>query len=136
TQGKIRRSLLENQDCRFRDVTRHARLYDDPRPSQAAAFGDLDGDGDLDLFVGNESDRAKDPPQDHPSQLYRNEGDKTFRDVAREAGVTNDLYCKGVALGDYDNDGDLDAYLSNFGPNRLYRNDGRMHFTDVAAELK
>ena len=135
TQGKIRRSLLENQDCRFRDVTRHAGLYDNPRPSQAAAFGDLDGDGDLDLFVGNESDRTKDPPQDHPSQLYRNEGDKTFREVAAAAGVTNDLYCKGLALGDYDNDGDLDAYLSNFGPNRLYRNDGGLRFTDVASEL-
>ncbi len=135
SQGKIRRSLLENEGGRFRDVTRRARLYDDPRPSQAAAFGDLDGDGDLDLLVGNESDLAKNPPQDHPSQLYRNEGDRTFAEVAAEAGVENDRYCKGVALGDYDNDGDLDAYLSNFGPNRLYQNDGRMRFTDVAREL-
>ena len=136
SQGEVRRSLLENEGGRFRDVTRRAGLYENPRPSQTAAFGDLDGDGDLDLLVGNEADHEKDPPQDHPSQLYRNEGDKTFSDIAAEAGVENDLYCKGVALGDYDNDGDLDAYLSNFGPNRLYRNDGGLRFTDVAAELR
>src|SRR6185295_5422391 len=67
-----------------------------------------------------------------PAQLYRNAGDGTFQDVARRAGVTNDRYAKGVAAGDFDNDGDLDLYVSNIGKNRLYRNDGNATFTDVA----
>ena len=56
-------------------------------------------------------------------------------DRAAAAGVTNDRYCKGAAVGDYDNDGDADLYLSNVGSNRLYRNAGELRFTDVAAEL-
>ena len=52
--------------------------------------------------------------------------------VATSAGVTNDRYGKGVTTGDYDNDGDLDIYVSNIFPNRLYRNNGDMTFTDVA----
>ncbi|HAA86909.1 MAG TPA: CRTAC1 family protein, partial [Verrucomicrobiales bacterium] len=58
-----------------------------------------------------------------PSQLFRNNGDGTFTDIAAEAGVTNDRFSKGVTAGDYDNDGDLDLYVSNVGKNRLYRND-------------
>ncbi|MFQ5495539.1 MAG: CRTAC1 family protein, partial [Phycisphaerae bacterium] len=63
-------------------------------------------------------------------------GDGTFTDIADTAGVTNDRYAKGVAAGDYDNDGDMDLYVSNHGENRLYRNNGDGTFTDVAAELK
>jgi hypothetical protein len=69
---------------------------------------------------------------DFPSQLFRNNGDGTFTDIAGDAGVTNDRYGKGVAAGDYDNDGDLDIYVSNIGVNRLYRNDGNLKFADVA----
>jgi VCBS repeat protein/ASPIC/UnbV protein len=134
TNGKMRRSLLRNDGGKLRDVTARVGLLGEARPSQTAAFGDLDDDGDLDLFVGNESDVAKDPTQDHPSQLYRNDGG-VFTDVAAAAGVENDLYCKAVALGDYDNDGDLDAYFSNLETNRLYRNEGGLRFVDVAAEL-
>ena len=135
TDGQMRNSLLRNDGGSFVDVTRAAGLADPARPTQAAAFGDFDGDGDLDLIVVNESYLGLDPAQDFPTQLYRNEGDGTFVDVATEAGVRNDRYAKGVTLGDYDNDGDLDVYVSNFGPNRLYRNDGRMRFTDVALAL-
>jgi hypothetical protein len=67
--------------------------------------------------------------------LFRNEGDGTFTDVAGPSGIENDRYCKGVTLGDYDDDGDLDVYLSNFGANRLYRNEGGLVFRDVALEL-
>ena len=137
-EGRLRNSLLRNDGGRFRDVTHEAGLATPAYPTQAAAFADFDGDGRLDLLVANESMVDEDPRQDHPTQLFRNLGDGRFEDVAQQAGITNDRYAKGVTLGDYDNDGDLDVYLSNFGPNRLYRNDsseGRLAFTDVAEEL-
>ena len=136
-EGRIRNSLLRNNgDGTFCDVTHEAGLAFPARPTQAAAWGDFDNDGDLDLFVGNESRREMgDPPgDDYPSQLFRNNGDGSFTDVADAAGVRNDRYCKGVTVGDYDNDGLLDIYVSNFGANRLYRNNGDGTFTDVAAE--
>ncbi len=132
--GRMRRSLLRNEkDGTFTDVTREAGLAEPTRPSQAAAWGDYDGDGDLDVFVGNES--PENDPTRYPSQLFRNNGDGTFTDVAAEAGVLNHSYAKGVAAGDYDDDGDLDLYVSNIGPNRLYRNEGGMRFVDVAPSL-
>ncbi|MGY8689705.1 MAG: CRTAC1 family protein, partial [Verrucomicrobiales bacterium] len=72
---------------------------------------------------------------DFPNQLFINDGQGQFKDIAQMAGVTNDRFCKGVATGDYDNDGDLDLYVSNAGANRLYRNDGSLKFTDVAEAL-
>ncbi len=131
--GKIRNSLLENDgQGRFADVTVSAGLAFPAYPTQAAAWADFDNDGDLDLYVGNESRVAFEPgAQSFPCQLFVNQGDGTFADRARTAGVTNDRYCKGVAAGDFDNDGDVDLYVSNNGPNRLYRNDGNLIFTDV-----
>ncbi len=136
-QGQIRNSLLRNNgDGTFSDVTYEAGLAYPPRPTQAATWGDFDYDGDLDLYIGNESRMAMESRDgDYPSQLFRNNGDGTFTDIASEAGVTNDRYCKAVTAGDYDNDGDLDLYLSNVGENRLYRNNGDRTFTDVAAAL-
>jgi len=135
--GRIRNSLLRhNVDGTFTDVTRRAGLADILSPTQTAAWGDFDNDGDLDLYVGNESrlDRGE-AEGDYPCQLYRNNGDGTFSDIAAQAGVTNDRFCKGVAAGDYDNDGDLDIYVSNILDNRLYRNNGDGTFTDVAKDL-
>ncbi|MFQ5463123.1 MAG: FG-GAP-like repeat-containing protein [Phycisphaerae bacterium] len=131
--GKIRNSLLANDGHgRFTDVTVSAGLAFPAYPTQAAAWADFDNDGDLDLFVGNESRVAFEPgAQGFPCHLLVNQGDGTFVDRARAAGVTNDRYCKGVAAGDYDNDGDVDLYVSNNGPNRLYRNEGNLVFTDV-----
>ncbi len=131
--GRMRNSLLRNDDGTFVDVTHGAGLAVPARPTQAACWADFDQDGDLDLYVGNE---AWAPAElDFPSQLFRNNGDGSFTDVAAEAGVTNDTYAKGVTAGDYDNDGDMDLYVSNVGDNRLYRNDGNLRFTDVAPEL-
>jgi len=136
--GCIRRSLLRNErGARFEDVTRAAGLAEPAYPSQTATFGDFDGDGSLDLYVGNESCvevRREDCMGDYPSQLFHNDGHGVFTDVAAAAGVRNDRYTKGVAAGDYDDDGDLDLYLSNIGLNRLYRNDGQGRFADVAPE--
>ena len=136
--GRIRNSLVRNNgDGTFTDVTWKAGMAEPPMPTQAAAWGDYDSDGDLDLFIGNESRlETLNHDGDYPSQLFRSNGDGTFTDIAREAGVENDRYCKGVTAGDYDNDGDLDIYASNVGKNRLYRNDGNWTFTDVAEELK
>ena len=131
--GRMRNSLLLNDGAGvFRDATRAAGLADPARPTQTAVFGDFDGDGRLDLYVGNESRLPEDPSGDNPCQLFHNRGDGTFLDVAREAGVTNDRYAKGVTVGDCDNDGDLDLYVSNVGPNRLYRNQGDGTFIDRA----
>ena len=66
--------------------------------------------------------------------LYRNNGDGTFTDVTEEAGVGHDGYGVGGSAADYDNDGDLDLYVLNYGPNVLYRNNGDGTFADVSAE--
>ena len=133
--GKIRNSLLRNNgDGTFTDVTRAAGLAEPACPTQAAAWGDFDNDGDLDLYVANESPvEFEGAGADYPAQLFRNNANGTFTDVAAAAGVANDRFAKGVAAGDFDNDGDLDLYVSNVGPNRLYRNNADGTFTDVAA---
>ncbi len=135
TWGRIPASLLKNKgDGTFVDVTDRAGLAPS-YPTQTAAFADYDLDGDLDLFVGNETP----PPASGlkwPCQLFRNEGDGTFTDVAETAGVQNFRLAKGCAWGDWDADGDPDLYVSNqFDVNRLYRNEGDGTFTDVAPEL-
>ncbi len=132
--GRIRKSLLRNEaDGTFTDVSRESGIAEASRPTQAAVWADFDNDGDLDLYVAHESP-AEAPPM-FPAQLFQNRGDGTFAEIAAEAGVTNDSYGKGVSAGDYDNDADLDLYVSNIGPNRLYRNDGNMRFVDVAPEV-
>lgn len=133
--GRIPNSLLRNDGGQaFVDVTREAGLAEPAYPTQAGVFGDYDGDGSLDLYIGNESriEISENGEGDHPSQLFLNDGAGKFTDHAPEAGVESDRYCKGVAAGDYDDDGDLDLYTSNIGLNRLYRNDGAAHFLDVA----
>jgi hypothetical protein len=140
-EGQIRKSLLRNEgDGTFADVTHSAGLGDTKAPSQVGVWMDYDNDGDLDLFLGNESRadptlREERPRADYPSNLFRNEGNGTFTDVARQAGVTNDRLCKGAAAGDYDNDGWIDLYVSNIGRNRLYHNNRDGTFTDVAEKL-
>ena len=132
--GRIRNSLLRNNgDGTFTDVTRRASMAEPAYPTQAAAWGDYDNDGDLDLYIVNESPQSD--PERYPAQLFRNDGDGRFTDITSTARVANLRYGKGVTAGDYDNDGDLDLYVSNIGPNRLYRNDGNMRFFDVAPDL-
>ena len=130
--GRIRNSLLRNQlngaAGGFVDVTSAAGLGGPAYPTQTAAWADYDGDGDLDLYVGNEDPDGK----SYPSQLFRNNGNGTFAEVAEKAGVTNDRFAKAVTWGDMDNDGDADLYVSNIGPNRMYRNNGDGTFADAA----
>jgi hypothetical protein len=131
--GRHPNSLLRNNgDSTFTDVTFEAGLGDVHYPTHSAAWADYDNDGDLDLYVGNESSDAIRAP----GQLFRNNGDRTFTDVAARAGVENLRYAKGVVWGDYDGDRRPDLYISNFKqPNRLYRNNGDGTFTDVAEPL-
>jgi hypothetical protein len=126
--GRQRRSLIHQMEgCVFEDTTRQAGLGERAFPCQAAGWGDYDNDGDLDLYIGNER---------HPCELFRNRGDGRFEDVTSAAGVANGGMTKGLAWGDYDNDGDLDLHVSNLGqPNLLYQNQGDGTFRDVAREL-
>jgi len=135
-EAPYRLSLLRNKgDGVFDDVTVSAGLGE-PIASQSAAWGDYDNDGLLDLYVAGEYDLRQVATPQNFCRLYRNRGDGTFENVAEKAGVQNVGFAKGVAWGDYDDDGDLDLYVSNMmGPNRLYRNNGDGTFTDVAPEL-
>ena len=131
--GQQPNSLIRNNgDGTFADVTFDTGLGDAHYPSQTAAWGDYDNDGDLDLYVGNEWT----PMLAAPSQLFRNNGDGTFTDVAEAAGVANRRRAKSVVWGDYDGDGLADLYVSNLGEkNRLYRNTGQGTFVDEAPRL-
>lgn len=141
-------SLLRNNgDGTFTDVTFLAGLGEAHFPTQTASWADYDNDGDLDLYIGNESTRkgiflpqplgeVEDDRLPFPCQLFRNNGDGSFSDVARQAGVTNNRWTKGVIWADYDGDRYPDLYVSNFWePNRLYRNNRDGTFTDVAGRL-
>ncbi len=119
-------------DGSFEELTRQSGL-DRLSGSLSLTQADYDLDGDLDVYIGNERLRRDDFA---PSELWQNLGDGTFRDVAAAAGVTNDGFARGVSWGDFDNDGDFDLYVSNFGDlNRLYRNRGDGTFEDVAPAL-
>jgi len=100
------------------------------------ALLDYDNDGWLDIYLVNGSTReamdGKAPPPH--AALFHNNHDGTFTNVAEKAGVTNDRWGFGVAIGDFDNDGWPDIYVSNYGQNRLYRNNHDDTFTDVAAK--
>jgi len=96
-------------------------------------FLDYDGDGYLDVYVINGNTFAQPRPQPPPSnRLYRNNRDGTFVDVSVAAGVGDTAWSMGCAAADYDNDGDQDLFVTNYGPNRLYRNTGDGRFDDVA----
>ena len=101
-----------------------------------AAFADYNNDGHIDLYVVNNPGplHAKVTDASPGNVLYRNNGDGTFTDVTEEAGVGDRGYGMGCVFGDYDNDGDLDLYVTNYGQNVLYRNNGDGTFTDLTEE--
>jgi hypothetical protein len=120
---------------------RESLLPEDMGPGMA--WGDYDDDGDSDLFLVNFYGTILHPipgnevQKSYSSQgrcaLYRNDGDGRFTDVSRQAGV--DLACYGLAAAwaDYDNDGDLDLYITSYGANSLFRNNGDGSFVDVTS---
>ena len=105
-----------NGDGTFSDVSSVAGI-DDPGSAKDASFWDYNEDGKLDIIVANGSSQ--------PDVLFRNNGDGSFTDVTRDAGLGEKTWAEAVACGDYDGDGHLDLYLvvSN-GTNLLYRNNG------------
>ncbi len=103
-------------------------------PGSGVALLDYDNDGWLDIYLLNGSTfpalKGKEAPP--RAMLLHNNHDGTFTDVTEKAGVANERWGFGVAVGDYDNDGWPDIYVSNFGKNRLYHNNHDGTFTDVA----
>ena len=100
-------------------------------------FFDYDGDGDLDIYLVNGAIQTGNAQNKTlHNVLYRNNGNSTFTDVTEEAGVGSTAYGTGATVGDYDNDGDLDLYVTNFGTDQLYQNNSDGTFTDVTTHAK
>ncbi len=139
--------FVKNGPIVFQDIARQAGLTQWKHVSgtplkqslletigSGVALLDYDNDGWLDIYLVNGStfqalDGKSAPPQ---AALFHNNRDGTFTNVAAAAGVTNDRWGVGVAVGDYDNDGWPDIYVTNYGKNRLYHNNHDGTFTDVA----
>ncbi len=102
------------------------------------AWGDCDGDGFDDLYVVNFVAPIGSSPDERAgvagNALYRNRGDGTFEQIGAEAGVGLKDFGMGAAWGDYDADGDVDLYVTNYGGNALFRNDGFCGFAEVTEE--
>ncbi len=96
-----------------------------------AALFDMDGDSDLDAYLVQSGDARNPGGGEGANRLFRNDGDARFTDVTEGSGTADQGYGMGVIVGDYDNDGDQDLYVTNLGPNALLRNDGDGTFTDV-----
>ena len=103
-----------------------------------AAFLDYDNDGFLDLYIVNGGSlEDKKSRVAYGNMLYRNNnGSGTFSDVTEKARVGDSRYGMGVAVGDYNNDGFVDIYVTNYGPNILYQNQGDGSFADVTQKAK
>ena len=104
-----------------------------------AMFFDYDADGWLDIYFVNgcwlknvNDNRGRSLRGKLANCLYRNNGDGTFTDVTEETGVGHKGYGVGCSAADFDNDGDLDLYVLNYGPNVFYRNNGNGTFTDIS----
>ena len=134
---------------RFTDVTResgvNAHHVNGASPDKhlietmgsGGLFFDYDNDGWIDLFLvdgGSLNDPRVASQAKH--RLYHNRGNGTFEDVTARSGIQHRDYGMGACAGDFDNDGWIDLYVTNFGPNTLYRNRGDGSFTDVTASAK
>jgi tetratricopeptide (TPR) repeat protein len=130
--GPMRNLLFHNDHGKFTDVSKKSGA-DDPGSGFVSLWGDLDNDGFLDIVIANGVLQEGSTPQ-----IYRNNGNGTFSNVTKAAGLNEppQYGAIGVALGDYDKDGRVDILINGReqAPNRLYHNDGNMKFTEVAAK--
>lgn len=141
-------SQLSNSDLGIKFVNvadhagiKHKTIYGDEHKNRyllettgcGAAFIDFDNDGWQDIFLVNGTRLDGLPNDQNPTNhLYRNNGDGTFRDVTEKAGLIRTGWGQSVSIGDYDNDGYDDIFVSYFGKNALYHNNRNGTFTDVA----
>jgi tetratricopeptide (TPR) repeat protein len=122
----MRKSLLRN-NCNgtFTDVTVEAGLGE-PTMTETAVWVDINNDGFLDLYVGNENG---------PNQLFLNNGNGTFKDISKSSGANLSVLPKALVAADYDNDGYADLFVSNYqGDSALLHNNHDLTFTDVARQ--
>lgn len=128
--GPMANRLFRNAGGRFVDVSTASGLADEG-DGFVSLWGDLNNDGWLDVVIANGVLKDGSIPQ-----IYRNNGDGTFANLTKAAGIDEppQFGVIGVALGDYDKDGDLDIFINGLdnAPNRLYRNDGNWKFTEVS----
>lgn len=131
TDKPVTRILYRNNgDGTFTDVTKEAGL--EGRGNNISCYwGDFDGDSDLDLFCANSSGPGHTEEKWGGNSLFRNNGDGTFTDVAKEAGLAVRTNSRGSTIGDIDNDGDLDIYVNNSWDDSLvFINNGKGRFTE------
>ncbi len=127
----------------FRDITQQAGIrfvhnnaafgkkYLPETMGPGVAFIDYDNDGWPDIFLVNGTNWPGQPSRHSTPKLYHNNRNGTFTDVTHQAGLDIDIFGMGVAVGDYDNDGYDDIFITGLGQNRLFHNNGNGTFTDV-----
>ena len=133
----------ESSSIQFRDITQRAGIhfvhnngafgkkYLPETMGPGVAFIDYDNEGWPDIFLVNGMDWPGHGQKHSTPKLYHNNHDGTFTDVTRKAGLDVEMYGLGVAVGDYDNDGYDDLFVTAYGQNRLFHNNGNGTFTDV-----
>ena len=133
--------ITDRAGLKFRYLSSHtAKKYLPETMGAGAALFDYDNDGRLDIFLVNGAPIEDPTPKgtipkktgpEYWNRLYRQKADGTFEDVTQKAGLEGVGYGMGVAVGDYDNDGFEDLYVTAYGGNRLYHNNGDGTFRDV-----
>ena len=137
----------ESSSIQFRDVTEQAGIhfvhnngafgkkYLPETMGPGVAFIDYDNDGWPDIFLVNSMDWPGHGQKHSTPKLYHNNHDGTFTDVTHKAGLDVEMFGMGVAVGDYDNDGYDDLFVTAYGENRLFHNNGNGTFTDVTQKV-
>jgi enediyne biosynthesis protein E4 len=144
--GQAPTSPPESSPVTFRDITQKAGIhfvhnnaafgkkYLPETMGPGVAFIDYDNDGWQDIFLVNGMDWPGRPSKHSTPKLYHNNHDGTFTDVTHQAGLDVELFGMGVAVGDYDNDGFDDLFITTMGQSHLFRNNGNGTFTDVTQQ--